>query len=65
MRRPYAMALASDGLNGMICVPAGSEFDLDELRAMVSQALESEPDHAGEPFSQIVITSFAENFPCP
>lgn len=61
----YTKALESDGHDGMICVPAGTEFDLDDLRAMVSQALEARPDQAGEPFSRIVITSFAESFPCP
>lgn len=61
----YTKALEADGHAGIICVPTGREFDLNDLRAMVSAALDAKPDDADKPLPLVVIESFAEFYPWP
>lgn len=61
----YTRALDSGDQARMICVPSGTDFDLDDLRAMVAAALDARPEDAGKPLPLVVIDSFAENYPCP
>ncbi len=64
MMVPYTKALEFADGGVMNCVPSGRHFDLDDLRAMVSQAIETCQDDAGKPLPQFAIASFAEIYPC-